>query len=68
VARSRRTGSINCVVGQQICFVSTQKALFLFAYSESPGADTLTNLAAVKRNGEVFHPITFGRANFWRQI
>ena len=32
MARSRRTGSMNCVVGQQIRFVSIQKVLFLFAF------------------------------------
>lgn len=34
-------------------------------YSESLGADILINLAVVKLKGEKFHPITFGRANFW---
>jgi hypothetical protein len=53
------------------CPHDCQRAAYLpgdeivLTYSESPGAGTLTNLAIVKLNGENFHPITFGRANFW---
>lgn len=53
------------------CPHDCQRAAYLPAdeivltYSESPDADTSTNLAVVKLNGENFHPITFGRANFW---
>jgi hypothetical protein len=37
----------------------------VLTYSESLGAGTQTNLAVTKLNGENFHPITFGHANFW---
>jgi hypothetical protein len=53
------------------CAHDCQRAAYLpgdeivLTYSESPGADTLSNLAVVKLNGENFHAITFGRANFW---
>ncbi|MGB8321882.1 MAG: hypothetical protein WCE52_02875 [Candidatus Acidiferrum sp.] len=53
------------------CTHDCQRAAYLpgdeivLTFSEWPGADILTNLAVTKLNGENFHPITFGRANFW---
>jgi hypothetical protein len=53
------------------CPHDCQRAAYLpgdeivLTYSEPVGAATLSNLAVVKLNGENFHPITFGHANFW---
>jgi Hydrazine synthase alpha subunit middle domain len=53
------------------CPHDCQRAAYLpgdeivLTYSERLGSETLLNLAVTKLNGESFHPITFGRANFW---
>ena len=50
---------------QRAAYLPGDDIVLVYSESQSQGRETLTNLAVVKLNGEKFHPITFGRANFW---